>query len=114
MRILIITNVFHPSNMIGAFRMNAFARYFSRAGHDVTVIAEGAEDVNESWEGCDVRYVSDPIVRNYSYLSSRIYDGRWSMRRAVKAFGIQADLEFFAMVQEGYSCVASGHGRRED
>lgn len=85
MRILIITNVFHPSNMIGAFRMNAFARYFSRAGHDVTVIAEGAEDVNESWEGCDVRYVSDPIVRNYSYLSSRIYDGRWSMRRAVKA-----------------------------
>ena len=85
MRILIITNVFHPSNMIGAFRMNAFARYFSRAGHDVTVIAEGAEDVNESWEGCDIRYVSDPIVRNYSYLSSRIYDGRWSMRRAVKA-----------------------------
>ena len=29
----------------------------------MTVIAEGAEDVNESWEGCDVRYVSDPIVR---------------------------------------------------
>ena len=78
MRILIITNVFHPSNMIGAFRMNAFARYFSRAGHDVTVIAEGAEDVNESWEGCDVRYVSDPIVRNYSYLSIAHHKCGWT------------------------------------
>lgn len=85
MKILIITNVFHPSNMIGAFRINAFARYFSRAGHDVTVIAEGARDTVERWEGCDVRYVSDPIVRNYSYLSSRIYDGRWSLRRVMKA-----------------------------
>lgn len=85
MKILIITNVFHPSNMIGAFRINAFARYFSRAGHDVTVIAEGARDTEERWEGCDVRYVSDPIVRNYSYLSSRIYDGRWSLRRVMKA-----------------------------
>ena len=84
MKILIITNVFHPSNMIGAFRINAFARYFSRAGHDVTVIAEGARDTEERWEGCDVRYVSDPIVRNYSYLSSRIYDGRWSLRRVMK------------------------------
>ena len=71
--------------MIGAFRINAFARYFSRAGHDVTVIAEGARDTEERWEGCDVRYVSDPIVRNYSYLSSRIYDGRWSLRRVMKA-----------------------------
>ncbi|MDE5723632.1 MAG: glycosyltransferase [Paramuribaculum sp.] len=85
MKLLIITNVFHPSNMIGAFRINAFARYFSRAGHDVTVIAEGARDTEERWEGCDVRYVSDPIVRNYSYLSSRIYDGRWSLRRVAKA-----------------------------
>lgn len=86
MNILIITNVFHPSNMIGAFRIDAFARYFSRAGHDVTVIAEGAEDRTSNWEGCEVKYVKDPVISDFT---RRVYDNalgaKWHPSRIVKA-----------------------------
>lgn len=66
MNILIISNVFYPTNHIGAFRTNAFAKYFKQAGHDVTVITEGNYDKTEQWEGCEVHYVKDPIIPGYT------------------------------------------------
>lgn len=93
MNILIITNVFHPSDMIGAFRINAFARYFSRAGHDVTVVAEGAEDGMSYWEGCRIRYVRDPVIRDFT---RKVYDyalgPKWSLHRIVKGLEVRLTL----------------------
>lgn len=86
MKILILTTYFYPTNCIAAFRMNAFAKYFRQAGHEVTVIAEGAEDKTEQWEGCEVRYVKDPVIPYY--VRKRV-DGelgrRWTPRRMLKA-----------------------------
>ncbi|MDE6527470.1 MAG: glycosyl transferase [Muribaculaceae bacterium] len=67
MNILIITNVFYPITHIGAFRINAFAKYFQLAGHNVTVIAEGAEDTTAQWEGCEIHYVKDPVIQQYTH-----------------------------------------------
>lgn len=36
MNALIVSNFFFPNYRIASFRMNAFAKYFREAGHDVT------------------------------------------------------------------------------
>ncbi|WP_133968154.1 hypothetical protein [Eubacterium limosum] len=41
MKILLICRGFAPDNVIGAIRITKLARYFSDAGHDVTVIRSG-------------------------------------------------------------------------
>lgn len=87
MKILIITSYFYPTNCIAAFRMNAFAKYFRQAGHEVTVIAEGLEDKTERWEGCEVRYVKDPVTPSYVIreASDRDFGSKWRPRRILKA-----------------------------
>lgn len=98
MNILIITTVFYPTNHIGSFRMNAFAKYFRQAGHEVTVIAEGAEDKTEQWEGCKVHYVKDPIIPQYTKKSYQSALGKkWTLRRILKAleFRITLNTSYF-------------------
>lgn len=87
MNILIITNSFFPNNKIASFRMNAFAKYFHEAGHEVTVVTEGCCDSTTFWEGCEVHYLKDPIIsyKQYQqYLKSR---KRFVPRRIV--FGLE-------------------------
>lgn len=74
MDILIISNLFFPNNCIGAFRMNAFAKYFHEAGHEVTVVAEDSYDHTAFWNGCEVHYLKSPIISNrqlHQYVLSR-------------------------------------------
>lgn len=66
MNILIITNFFFPNNKIASFRMNAFAKYFHEAGHEVTVVTEGCCDSTTFWEGCEVHYLKDPIILEFN------------------------------------------------
>ena len=50
MRLLIISDCFYPNNVIGAFRIEAFAKYFQLAGYSVTVVTEGeADETNREW-----------------------------------------------------------------
>lgn len=62
MNILIISNYFYPQNLIASFRINAFAKYFHEAGHDVTVLTVGDKDIITQWEGCEVHYLKDLIM----------------------------------------------------
>lgn len=60
MKILIISNFFYPQIHIASFRIEAFAKYFNKAGYDVTVITEGEHDMTKLWNGCKIQYVKDP------------------------------------------------------
>lgn len=60
MRVLIISNWFYPNNVIAAFRIEAFAKYFQLAGHSVTVVTEGEVDETKLWYGCEINYVKNP------------------------------------------------------
>ena len=60
MKILIISNFFYPQVHIASFRIEAFAKYFHRAGHDVVVVTEGDSDIIDMWNGCRIHYVKDP------------------------------------------------------
>ncbi|MDE5731964.1 MAG: hypothetical protein K2H95_02855, partial [Bacteroidales bacterium] len=62
MNVLIISNYFYPQNLIASFRINAFAKYFHEAGHDVTVLTVGDKDIITQWEGCEVHYLKDLIM----------------------------------------------------
>ena len=81
MKILIITRYFFPQNLIAAFRLNAFAKYFSLAGHDVTVLTDGERDETTQWNGCEVHYVKDPVMTD-SYLKECIIQKKkWRLKR---------------------------------
>lgn len=85
MNILIISNFFFPKNEIASFRMNAFAKYFHEAGHEVTVVTEGCCDSTTFWEGCEVHYLKDPVISDQQlrqYVQSR---RKWVPRRIVHA-----------------------------
>ena len=81
MKILIINNRFYPINMIGAFRIEAFAKYFQQAGHSVTVVTDGEADEMKLWSGCNVYYVKDPLI-TLSYRERCVKEGKkWVLRR---------------------------------
>ena len=81
MNILIISKYFYPRNSIASFRINAFAKYIRNAGHSVTVIAEGDQDMDTEWNGCKVSYVKNKIM-TVSYLRDKIKRRkRWTVRR---------------------------------
>lgn len=85
MNILIISNFFFPINKIASFRMNAFAKYFHEAGHEVTVVTEDYCDSTTFWEGCEVHYLKDPVISDQQlqqYVQSR---RKWVPRRIVLA-----------------------------
>ena len=61
--------------------MNAFAKYFHEAGHDVTVVTEGDCDSTAFWEGCEVHYIKNPVISNQQlrqYLHTPV---KWNLRR---------------------------------
>ena len=62
MNILIISNFFTPTIHIASFRIEAFAKYFSKAGHTVTVVTEGGCDKIEMWNNCSVHYLRDSML----------------------------------------------------
>lgn len=85
MHILIISNFFFPNNRIASFRINAFAKYFHEAGHDVTVVTEGNCDSTTFWEGCEVHYLKDPVMTDQQY-QQYVQSGRkWVPRRIISA-----------------------------
>ncbi|MDE6587852.1 MAG: glycosyl transferase [Paramuribaculum sp.] len=85
MNILIITNYFHPLPIIAAFRLDAFAKYFRSAGHDVTVITYGVENTTSNAFDCDIRYVTDPTARLYPQKCHFRDTSRYIVPRILKA-----------------------------
>lgn len=96
MRVLIISNWFYPNNVIAAFRIEAFAKYFQLAGHSVTVVTEGEVDETKLWHGCEINYVKNPLI-TYSYMARCVKAGkRWVPRRIVNGLlcRVTADSKF--------------------
>lgn len=83
MHILIISNFFFPKNQIASFRINAFAKYFHEAGHEVTVVTEGNCDSTTLWEGCEVHYLKDPVIPNQQLRQCAQFRRKWVLRRIV-------------------------------
>ncbi len=83
MNILIISYYFYPNIRIASFRIDAFAKYFRQAGHNVTVIAAGEMDETRQWNGCEVHYIKDPIISD-TELQGLIINRRWPIRRILK------------------------------
>lgn len=83
MNILIISNFFFPKNAIASFRVNAFARYFHEAGHEVTVVTEGNCDSTIFWKGCKVHYLKDPVNTDQQSRQCAQFRRKWSLRRIV-------------------------------
>lgn len=83
MHILIISNFFSPNNQIASFRINAFAKYFHEAGHEVTVVTEGDCDSTTFWEGCEVHYLKDPVMTNQQLRQCAQFRRKWVLRRIV-------------------------------
>lgn len=81
MNILIISNSFYPNNKISSFRMNAFAKYFHEAGHDVTVVTEGDCDSTAFWEGCEVHYIKNPVISNQQLRQHLHTPVKWNLQR---------------------------------
>lgn len=96
MNILIVTNFFFPKSAIASFRMNAFAKYFHEAGHEVTVVTEGCCDSITYWEGCEVHYLKDPVISEISDQQLQRYmhyQNRWAPRRIVYALEVRMTLD---------------------
>ena len=60
--ILIISNFFYPRIHIAAFRIEAFAKYLSKAGFTVTVLTEGEREQQVKWNNCTIYYVPRPAI----------------------------------------------------
>lgn len=93
MNILIISNFFFPKNQIASFRINAFAKYFHEAGHEVTVVTEGCCDSTTFWEGCEVHYLKDPVVSEQQFQQYVQSQRRWVPRRIVRALELRLTLD---------------------
>lgn len=93
MNILIISNFFFPINRIASFRMNAFAKYFHAAGHEVTVVTENTCDYTTFWEGCEVHYIKDPIASDQQMQQYEQSRRRWVPRRIAKALEFRLTLD---------------------
>lgn len=83
MHILIISNFFFPKNQIASFRINAFAKYFHEAGHEVTVVTEGNCDSITFREGCAVHYLKDPVITDQQLRQCAQFRRKWVLRRIV-------------------------------
>lgn len=83
MNILIISNSFFPINKISSFRINAFAKYFHEAGHEVTVVTEGCCDSTTFWEGCEVYYLKDPVISEQQLRQCTQSRRKWFFRRII-------------------------------
>lgn len=68
--ILIISNFFYPTTHIAAFRIDAFAKYFRKAGYNVYVVTEGEYNSIESWNECNIYYIKDRSLTSLSFKSS--------------------------------------------
>lgn len=93
MNVLIISNFFFPNNRIGSFRINAFAKYFHEAGHEVTVVTEGCCDSTTFWEGCEVHYLKDPVITEQQLLQYVRSGKKWAPRRIVYALEYRLTLD---------------------
>lgn len=85
MNVLIITRNFYPYNNIGSFRINSFAKYFRKAGHSVTVVAEGERDEAITWNDCDIHYIKDPIMTPKYLHNLEQKNKKWTLRRVIRA-----------------------------
>lgn len=93
MNILIISNYFFPNNRIASFRINAFAKYFHEAGHEVTVVTEDSCDYTTFWEGCEVHYLKDPVISEQQLLQHWQSRRKWVLRRVVLALEYRLTLD---------------------
>lgn len=93
MNILIISNYFFPNNRIASFRINAFAKYFHEAGHEVTVVTEDSCDYTTFWEGCEVHYLKDPVISEQQLLRYWQSRRKWVLRRVVFALEYRLTLD---------------------
>lgn len=88
MNILIISYYFYPNNRIASFRIDAFAKYFRQAGHNVTVVALADKDESCQWNGCEVHYIKDPVISDVE-LQNLIINRRYPIRRIIKGLEIR-------------------------
>ena len=93
MNILIISNYFFPNNRIASFRINAFAKYFHEAGHEVTVVTEDSCDYTTFWEGCEVHYLKDPVISEQQLHQHWQSRRKWVLRRVVLALEYRLTLD---------------------
>ena len=93
MNILIITNFFFPNNRIASFRMNAFAKYFHEAGHEVTIVTEGYCDSTTIWEGCEVHYIKDPVISEEQLQLYEQTCRKWYPRRIIYGLEVRLTLD---------------------
>ena len=94
MNILIVSNFFYPNNRIASFRINAFAKYFSEAGHSVTVVTEGDRNETAVWNGCEVHYIQDYILSVSEARSLRLRNGKFHFRCVLQSLQFRAVLDF--------------------
>lgn len=94
MNILIVSNLFYPNNRIGSFRINAFAKYFSEAGHSVTVVTEGDRDETVIWNGCEVHYIKDYVLSVSESKSLRSQNTGFNFKRSLQSLQFRLTLDF--------------------
>lgn len=94
MNILIVSNFFYPNNRIGSFRINAFAKYFSEAGHSVTVVTEGDRDEAVIWNGCKVHYIKDYVLPESESKSLRSQNTGFNFKRSLQSLQFRLTLDF--------------------
>lgn len=89
MKILIITAFFPPQNSIAAQRPYSWAKYWSRQGHDITVLTtdfrSGGSDSPQSFEGFTVLRVPVPMpgwMERFRSRSGELSDGAVTSRLA--------------------------------
>lgn len=73
--------------------MNAFAKYFHEAGHEVTVVTEGSSDSRAIWEGCEVHYLKDPVISDELLLQQERTRRKWSLRHIIYALEVRLTLD---------------------
>ncbi len=94
MNILIVSNFFYPNNRIASFRINAFAKYFSEAGHSVTVVTEGDRDETVIWNGCEVHYLKDHILSESESKAIRLRNAGFNYKCYLQALQFRLSLDF--------------------
>lgn len=93
MKILIISLFFPPQNSIASLRPYSWAKYWSRAGHDVTVVTlpktEASSDSEASFEGFRVIEVGAPLMQ---WLRRVPHENKY--KKINKKIGLIADVKF--------------------
>lgn len=78
MKILIVTAFFPPQNSIASLRPHSWAKYWSMAGHEVTVLTtpkkQSLSDSPMSFQGFEVLEVPIPCLKIWSRLGKRRVD----------------------------------------